>query len=967
MVTSAAIGGTLQYGYNLAIMNSPTTFIQTFINETFLERWDIQLEDYQVTLVWTIIVSIFSLGGLIGALIAGPMTIRFGRKKCLLLNNVFLMTGALCAVTSRAAKSFEMIILSRILIGINAGISMNVQPMYFGESAPKHLRGAISLSSAVFTAFGVVLGQVVGLREILGSESCWQYLLASNAIPGFIQLLTLPWFPESPRYLLIDRGDKEACIDALRRLRGCEVQSSELDEIMQEQDEAKGSRPKRPWELFSDRSVRWQLISVMVISSAMQLCGNDSIYFYASYVFKEAGISEDKVQYITIGTGTCEFTACIMCNLLIEHKGRRFMLMGGFILMTIWAVVFTIALWLEHYITWMPYLSMACVFTYILSFGMGPAGVTGVLPTEIFNQAARPAAYMIAGSMMWLNLFIIGMIFPFLVSELSEFCFVPFGAVCLLSALYVGLFLPETKGKSLSDITSEFHKLNYKGHNKQSESQSQAQYQLGEFQYWRLYLLSLVLGIGGSFQYGMQVSVIAAPEEYIHSFVNYTWMWRYGAPVAESTNRLIWSFIVAVLCIGAWAGAIHSGSLPVKYGRKKALLINNVVAIVAALLMLFSRMAQSFEMILLARFLYGYNVGLGLSVHLMYLGESSPKALRGFLTLTGSIILALGKVLGQIVGIKEMMGTEEMWPYLLAVSGIPAILQFVLLLFFPEAPRYLYIDKGDVEGAKKALQWLWQEDDLKLELDDMQRERESTQGEKAKTVKDVLTSRCVRWQLLTLTIPCAGSQFCGMNALYFYAFNIFRESGVAENQMHYMAIGIGATEFIAVTLSSYLIDRAGRKKLMGGGYLAMGAAMSVLTVMLSIKDLYSWVPFVNIGLIFCVICMYGLGPSGVTMALPADLFLQAWRPSAYVISGTINWLSMFLVGMSFGYIVDGLGQFCFLIFVAYCIFSAGFLLYFIPETKGKTMVEVMEDFNKLNFKNRGADAEKTDVALATKF
>ena len=64
-----------------------------------------------------------------------------------------------------------------------------------------------------------------------------------------------------------------------------------------------------------------------------------------------------------------------------------------------------------------------------------------------------------------------------------------------------------------------------------------------------------------------------------------------------------------------------------------------------------------------------------------------------------------------------------------------------------------------------ALQWLWQEDDLKLELEDMQKERESTQGEKAKTVKDVLTSRCVRWQLLTLAIPCAGVQFCGINAV----------------------------------------------------------------------------------------------------------------------------------------------------------------------------------------------------------
>nr|XP_046167943.1 solute carrier family 2, facilitated glucose transporter member 11-like [Oncorhynchus gorbuscha] len=480
MVTSCAIGGTLQYGYNLAIMNAPTIFIQNFVNETFRERWDVQLKNYQVTLVWTCIVSIYSLGGLAGALIAGPMSITFGRKKTMLLNNIFLMLSSLLALTSRAAKSFEMIIISRVLVGINAGISMNVQPMYFGESAPKHLRGAASLSSAIFTAFGVVLGQVVGLREILGSEPCWQYLLASNAIPGLIQLLTLPWFPESPRYLLIDRGDKEACINALRRLRGCEVQRSELDEILQEQAEAKGLRPSRPWELFADRNVRWQVISIITLSSAMQLCGNDSIYFYAYYVFKESGISPDMIQYITICTGTCEFTACIICNLLIERQGRKILLMGGYVLMMVWAIVFTIALCFEHKVDWMPYLSMACIFTYILSFGMGPAGVTGVLPTEIFSQTARPAAYMIAGSMMWINLFIMGMIFPFLVSELGEFCFVPFAAVCFLSALYVGLVLPETKGKTLSAIASEFNKLNYRGQDKQGLPAPQAQYQLGE-------------------------------------------------------------------------------------------------------------------------------------------------------------------------------------------------------------------------------------------------------------------------------------------------------------------------------------------------------------------------------------------------------------------------------------------------------------------------------------------------------
>ncbi|XP_076870578.1 solute carrier family 2, facilitated glucose transporter member 11 [Brachyhypopomus gauderio] len=461
MVASTAVGGTVQYGYNLAITNAPTVYIQKFINETFQERWGVHLEVYKVTLIWTFIVSGFSLGGLIGALLAGPMSIHFGRKKTLLLNNIFLMSSALLAVTSRTARSFEMIMISRFLVGINAGVSMNVQPMYFGESAPKHLRGAVSLSSAVFTSFGVVLGQVVGLRELLGCESCWQYLLASNAVPGFIQLFTLPWFPESPRYLLIDCGDKDGCLKALRQLRGREVRTDELDEILQEQDEAQGKRTQQPWDLISDCSVRWQLISIAIISSAMQLCGNDSIYFYASYIFQEAGISAEHIQYVTIGTGACEFTACILCNLLIEQQGRRMLLVGGYALMTCCAAIFTVALSFQDVVSWMPYMSMVCVFTYILSFGMGPAGVTGILPTEIFNHTARPSAYMIAGSLMWLNLFIMGMIFPFLVNGLGQFCFMPFGVVCLLTAVYVGLVLPETKGKTLSTITNEFRTLNF--------------------------------------------------------------------------------------------------------------------------------------------------------------------------------------------------------------------------------------------------------------------------------------------------------------------------------------------------------------------------------------------------------------------------------------------------------------------------------------------------------------------------
>ncbi|NXX95620.1 GTR11 protein, partial [Centropus bengalensis] len=461
-VCAAGIGGTFQYGYNISIINAPTSYIQTFMNETWLERTGVPLESNVILLLWSFTVSAYPLGGLIGAVVAGPMAITLGRKMSLLLNNVFVIMAAVLSGFSRMARSFEMIMLSRFFTGVNAGVSMNIQPMYLAESAPKKLRGAVALTSASFTALGLVLGQVVGLRELLGGQESWPLLLASNVVPALIQLMALPWFPESPRYLLIDRGDKESCISALQKLRGNGDLSVELEEMLAEQAAVKGQRAKNPWELFQTPALRWQLMSVIVLSSAMQLCGNDSMYFYAAYVFQEAGIPQDKIPYVVIGTGSCELIASVTCNVVIDYAGRRPLLLGGYIFMAGWAIVFMVALSQQTQLSWMPYLSMACVFAYILSFGIGPAGVTGVLPTEVFDQMSRPAAYMICGSLLWFNLFLVGTAFPFIVKSLAHFCYVPFLVVCICTAFYVGFFLPETKGKSFLEISEEFKKWNFK-------------------------------------------------------------------------------------------------------------------------------------------------------------------------------------------------------------------------------------------------------------------------------------------------------------------------------------------------------------------------------------------------------------------------------------------------------------------------------------------------------------------------
>ncbi|XP_045881598.1 solute carrier family 2, facilitated glucose transporter member 11 isoform X6 [Meles meles] len=169
---AAGIGGTFQFGYNLSIINAPTLPIQEFINETWWLRTGQPLPDHLVLFVWSLIVSLYPLGGLFGALLAGPLAVLLGRKKSLLVNNVFVVAAATLFGFSRRAGSFEMIVLGRLLMGVSAGLSMNVQPMYLGESAPKELRGAVAMTPAIFTALGIVIGQVVGLSPAAAAGHC---------------------------------------------------------------------------------------------------------------------------------------------------------------------------------------------------------------------------------------------------------------------------------------------------------------------------------------------------------------------------------------------------------------------------------------------------------------------------------------------------------------------------------------------------------------------------------------------------------------------------------------------------------------------------------------------------------------------------------------------------------------------------------------------------------------------------
>uniref|UniRef100_UPI00398E8162 solute carrier family 2, facilitated glucose transporter member 11-like n=1 Tax=Pristiophorus japonicus TaxID=55135 RepID=UPI00398E8162 len=462
-VFSAGIGGSFQYGYNVSIVNAPTMHVQKFINETWGIRYNSVLDASLLRLLWSIIVSTFTLGGFLGAWLGGPLSFRFGRKGTLLLINILVLVGSALMGASNPAGMFELLIVGRFLVGLHSGISMCVQPLYLGEIAPKALRGALCMGTSVFITAGILIGQVMGQRQLLGGEEYWHILLSTSCIPAILQLLLLPWFPESPRYLFIDKREEMKALRALKRLHGANTYLSELEDMKTERAVKQVQLSKRPCELFTDRSTRWQLISVIVINIGQQLSGINAIYFYATYIFNQAGIKPEYIPYVTMGTGACECVSALCCGLMIEGLGRRVLILGGYSLMALWCAVMTITITYQASYFWVPYMTMTCLFAFILSFGLGPGGVTNTVTGELFTQDTRPAAYMISGAMNWISFFFISIIFPFIVEGLQQFCFLIFLFECLLVTLFVYIILPETRNKSFLEIEKEFQARNFKG------------------------------------------------------------------------------------------------------------------------------------------------------------------------------------------------------------------------------------------------------------------------------------------------------------------------------------------------------------------------------------------------------------------------------------------------------------------------------------------------------------------------
>ncbi|KAJ0023395.1 hypothetical protein NQD34_003294 [Periophthalmus magnuspinnatus] len=457
------MGGSFHVGYHITGLSSPSPFIQRFINSSWFTRYGEVPPPHTTTMIWSLIVSIFAFGGVFGVLSARFMSSKLGRKKTMMCNSCIAIAAAIVILTSKQLKSFEMVIVARALHGFSAGLGSCIHLMYLGEISPRKIRGIVTFTGSTFSALGKLSGQVFGLSEIMGREELWNVLLCVPACLSVLNILLLPFFSEAPRYLFIEKGDDQACKRALQSLWGPGDYKEEMEEMLVEQAAIEAAPPKSPLQLLGSRRARWALFTLLLICGCNQMSGVTVVSTFSYDMFYEAGVPKDNIRYVTLALGVTEIATSVFCGFLMEHIGRRPLFWVGYGVMAVSWTLVTVTVYFQDSAYWVPYLTVIFVVTVIVFFCGGPGGSVNTLNTEIFIQSERMAAVVLVGLYRWGCYAIMGLIFPFLMAALSSYCYVLFACWCLVGGLYSFFILPETKGKSVLEISEEFRTISMCG------------------------------------------------------------------------------------------------------------------------------------------------------------------------------------------------------------------------------------------------------------------------------------------------------------------------------------------------------------------------------------------------------------------------------------------------------------------------------------------------------------------------
>ncbi|XP_024080529.1 glucose transporter type 1 isoform X3 [Cimex lectularius] len=463
----ASMLGMFQFGYNTGVINAPENNIEKFMRDVYRDRNKKDLQEDSAKLMYSFAVSIFAIGGMIGGFSGGAVANKFGRKGGLLINNFVGISGAAMMAFTKACNSYEMLFLGRFIIGVNCGLNTSLVPMYISEIAPLNLRGGLGTVNQLAVTVGLLISQILGIDEILGTDDGWPVLLGLAICPAVIQLILLPICPESPRYLLITKQWEEEARKALRRLRASNQVEEDIEEMRAEQRAQQSENTVSISELICSPTLRQPLIISIVMQLSQQLSGIIAVFYYSTDIFMNSGLSEEIAKDMTIGIGAIMVIMTLATVPLMDRMGRRTLHLYGLGGMFIFSIFITISFLIKEFfgyvqemIDWMSYLSVASTLMFVVFFALGPGSIPWLITAELFSQGPRPTAMSIAVLVNWLANFLVGIGFKPMQRCLENYTFLPFAV--LLAGFWIFTYkkVPETKNKTFEEILVLFRNNN---------------------------------------------------------------------------------------------------------------------------------------------------------------------------------------------------------------------------------------------------------------------------------------------------------------------------------------------------------------------------------------------------------------------------------------------------------------------------------------------------------------------------
>jgi SP family arabinose:H+ symporter-like MFS transporter len=387
-------------------------------------------------------------GTVLGSLFGGWPTDRFGRRATLLWIGILYVVSAVWSALATDVYSF---IIARAIGGFGVGISTVAAPLYIAEISPAERRGRLTGLFQFNIVFGILIAFLSNylIGRALDSSVAWRWMLGVEAIPALVYSILCFVIPESPRWLLVRKGDRAAGIDVLRRIRP----ESTPEELEAKANEivAGAGQPQTSTSRFWTRRLRIPILLAFLVAFFNQLSGINAILYFAPRIFALTGLEEKAALLQSVGIGITNLVFTFVGLWLIDRLGRRTLLyIGSFgyiasLGLTSWAF-FT-----EHYA-----IVPVCIFAFIAAHAIGQGAVIWVLISEIFPTLHRAGGQTLGSFTHWIFAALLTTFFPKMVTAFAPgYVFLFFCGMMVLQLIWVKLMVPETRGVPLEAMQAK--------------------------------------------------------------------------------------------------------------------------------------------------------------------------------------------------------------------------------------------------------------------------------------------------------------------------------------------------------------------------------------------------------------------------------------------------------------------------------------------------------------------------------